>query len=184
VLALVIVAGVVVVLLVAGIVGYLIFRPYLSGEHPASLSTPDELVGLTLSDDPVLTDAALELAARMSEEVGFGDVVAAFYLDPAADERLVLLSGGTTLLRNPGGELEAAFEGARDTGVALSEAVDVDPGPLGGVARCGVADLEGLSVTMCGWADHGSLVVGIFFERPVDESARLLRDIRAEILTR
>ena len=41
-----------------------------------------------------------------------------------------------------------------------------------------------MPLTICAWADHGSWVIGLFFNRPLDESAELLRTIRGEILKR
>ena len=36
-------------------------------------------------------------------------------------------------------------------------------------------------MTVCGWADHGSLVMLIFLSRDFAESATLLRDFRAAL---
>ena len=46
------------------------------------------------------------------------------------------------------------------------------------------ADDGAMPLTICAWADHGSWVIGLFFNRPLDESAELLRTIRGEILKR
>lgn len=182
------IGAVVLVVLVAILIGGVVLvRPYLSGEHPASLSTPPKAAGLEISDDPLLADAAVQLSAMLTSEADLDDAVAAFYVDPAGDDRLVLLAGGTAALRDPEGELDAAFAafGAADAGgVPLTSVATVDPGPLGGTARCGEAVAEGVAVSVCGWADHGSLALVVFFNRPVDESAGLLRDIRADVLSR
>jgi hypothetical protein len=48
----------------------------------------------------------------------------------------------------------------------------------------GQADEDAMPLSICAWADHGSWVIGLFFNRPVNESADLLRVIRSEILKR
>jgi hypothetical protein len=179
------IGAVALVVLVAIVIGGLVLlRPYLSGEHPASLSTPSQVAGLEISDDPLLADAAVQLSALLTSEAELDDAVAAFYSDPGGGDRLVLLAGGTAALRDPAGELDAAFGAAGAGGLPVTGVSPVDPGPLGGTARCGEAVAEGVTVAVCGWADHGSLALMVFFSRSVDESAGLLRDVRAEVLSR
>ena len=57
-------------------------------------------------------------------------------------------------------------------------------GSLGGRVRCGFVDEQGMSLTMCGWADHGSVGLGVFLNRPIDESALLFLHIRQQVVTR
>jgi hypothetical protein len=182
-LPLIVAGALVLVLAVGALLGNSVFRPHLSGEHPATLSTPPEVAGLVLATDPFLEDAAVQMSAALTSEIDFDDVVAAFYHDPADDQRLVLLAGGTAALRDPGEALDDAF-GQAGVGVAITSVDDVDPGPMGGTARCGATTMEDLAASVCGWADHGSVLVAIFLNRSVAEGATLLRDIRAEILVR
>lgn len=56
----------------------------------------------------------------------------------------------------------------------------VDPGPLGGVAKCGVAESNGISVVVYGWAHTGSLGLVYFYDRTSATSAEFV-DIRNEI---
>lgn len=183
-LPLIVAGALVLVLAVGGLVGNTVFRPHLSGEHPATLRTPPEVAGLVLATDPLLEDAAVQLSAALSSEIDFDDVVAAFYHDPADDQRLVLLAGGTAALRDPDAALDDAFRQA-GAGVAITNVEDVDPGPMGGTARCGASTVDqDLAASVCGWADHGSVLVAIFLNRSVAEGAALLRDIRLEILAR
>jgi hypothetical protein len=168
-------------LLAAG--GYVLFRPHFSGHHPASLHTPAEVAGLHRATDPLLEDAAVQLSAALTGEIDLDTAVAAFYLDPTDEERLVLLAGGTGALRHPAEALDDAF-GQAGTGMTITGVSDVDAGPMGGTARCGETTMEEMVAAVCGWADHGSVVLAIFLNRPASEGAGLLRDIRAEILTR
>lgn len=161
--------------------GALFFRPYLSDEYPAHLSTPAQVAGLARSDDPALAEAALELAAMISGELALNDRITAVYLPPDNQEQAVAVFGGTALLRTPERELDQAFQSADAAGFPVAEVRAVEPGPAGGIAKCGQSAIEDLPMSVCGWADHGSLAVGFFFFREVAESAELLRKLRAEI---
>lgn len=184
-----IVWGVVAALLVlCGAGGYVAARPYLA-EWPATLSKPEKLAGLELSTEPALQQAANEIAAGIRKDVEVREAIAAFYHDPAAEEKIVALVGGTAFLMSPKAELDEAFRSAGREGMAISNVRGVDPGPLGGLAQCGTAEQqadggEKIPLSVCAWADHGSLMIGLFFHRPVEEGADLLRRIRTEMLRR
>jgi hypothetical protein len=47
--------------------------------------------------------------------------------------------------------------------------------------KCGTTKTDGSSMAVCGWADHGSLGIAMFPNRPVDESADLLRTMRSSM---
>jgi hypothetical protein len=170
-------------LLLCGIGGYAVARPYLA-EHPATLTTPEQVAGLRLTDDPTVIEFAAQLSATLTDAATFDDVVAAAYRDEAAPDRAVIFLGGTRLQIRPERELEAWFEGYRAGSGDLTGLAAVDPGPLGGHAKCGTSVLEGLEMAVCGWADYGSLGIGLFPNRTTDEGADLLRSVRAEALSR
>lgn len=174
------------VLVLCGVGAWLVARPY-AAEWPAKLSKPERLAGLELSTEPALEQSANEIAAAMRRDVKVHNVVAAYYHDPVAEQRLVGLVGSTAFIMSPKAELDEAFRASG--GMAITGVRDIDPGPMGGLARCGSAERPGeggapVPVSVCAWADHGSFVIGIFYHRPVEESAELLRTIRAEILRR
>lgn len=180
------VTGVVLALLALG--GWFVGRPLLA-QWPATLSKPERLAGLERSTEPALQQAADEIAADIRKDVKVDEAIAAFYHDPAKAEKIVALVGGTAFLASPKAELDEAFRSARGEGMSIGEVVPVNAGPLGGLARCAPAEQKGegdakVPLSVCAWADHGSLLIGLFFHRPVDESAALLRTIRSEMLKR
>jgi hypothetical protein len=156
-------------------------------ESNASLSTPDTVAGLKKSTNPALVPLVNQMLDGLKKDIKLDKAIAAFYEDPKDRQKLVMLVGGTKLLLRPSSELDSAFKGYNDEADAnakIKDVVEVDPGELGGNARCGTAEEDGTTLSLCAWADHGSLVIGGFFNRPVDESAALLRQIRSEILKR
>jgi hypothetical protein len=66
----------------------------------------------------------------------------------------------------------------------LTYGLMVYSGPLGGQERCGSGRLDGRAVSVCAWADHGSLGVGLFAGRSIEGSSPMLQDIRAAIIQR
>lgn len=169
------------VLVGCGCGGFWYARPYLSDEYPATLRTPDEVAGLSRTSQAGLEEAAVQMAATLSTQVGLREPIAAVYVDPADSQRTVAVWGGTALLRDPSARLDDAFREAADSGFPVADAQPVDPGPPNGVARCATGESEGVTMTVCGWADHGSLVMLTFLSRDLAESAALLREFRATL---
>lgn len=165
--------------------GYLFGGRDILAERNATLSTPDTVAGLKKSTNAQLQPFAEKATADLKEESGLTSTIAAFYEDPKDRQKLVMLVGGTKLLLRPESELDDAFRGFNEgADNDVKNVVEVDAGDLGGKARCGSVTEEGTESALCAWADHGSIVLGVFFNRPVNESAALLRQIRSEILTR
>jgi hypothetical protein len=141
---------------------------------------PTTLAGLTKLENAALTKQADETAAKIKTETN-GDTAIAGYYAPAGDAtKTVGLVGVTVKIDSPATELDRAFSGT----LAVNGAREVNPGPMGGLMKCGNTSSGGNAMSVCGWADGGSLVIGIFLNRSVDDSAALLRQIRSEILRR
>lgn len=165
------------------------FWPYAK-EYPASVSLPPLAAGLVRLDDPasVATSRQLELKVRTRHWLA-EDVFAAVYGEPRTGQRQVIIFGATLFLLDPEGNLKAGFDGLAGE-LQLTDVREVPPGPAGGYQRCatgrraGSGDRGEEAVAVCGWADHGSIAIGVFSGRTVDQSAGLLRQLREELVTR
>jgi hypothetical protein len=151
-----------------------------AGEYPARIDLPQTVAGLTKVDNPTLNKTANDTAQKLKTATDADSAVAAYYAPSGDLTKTVGLVGATGRITDPEGELDDVFSGE----MAVSGAEDVDPGPLGGEMRCGTTASNGQALTVCGWADGGSLVLGIFINRSSTDSAELFRQIRAEILKR
>lgn len=153
-------------------------------QKDATLSAPAEIAGLTLDEgeDAVVTIDYLSTA--VNAELNFAETYGAVYADPAGSDRSILLLGGTTLVWQPERDLDRVFDLASEEESRIADVREVDAGPLGGVMKCGTSPVQAGDLVWCGWADHGSVVMGMFPGRSVDESATLLRDIRNAVQTR
>lgn len=151
-----------------------------SGEYPARIDLPQTVAGLTKIDDPQLNKTANDTALQIKTATNADSAVAAYYAPNSDLTKAVGLVGATGRITDPEGELDDAFSGS----LTVTGTSDVDPGPLGGLMRCGNTVNSGQALSVCGWADGGSLMLGIFVNRSVTDSATLFRQIRGEILKR
>jgi hypothetical protein len=152
-------------------------------EYPASVSVPAQAAGLARLDDSKTRQTTQDLEGKVrSQYLLIEDVFAAVYAEPETGDNPVTVFGATRFITDPAGDLKSDLP--KLTSATITDSRDLDSGPLGGTLRCGNSESGGSTVVICGWADHGSIGVGIFTGRSVDASAGLLRDLRAAIVSR
>lgn len=178
------VLGVLVVAAGAGIAAAITLGPsYLRilDQKDATLATPERAAGLTLDDTEPARGTADYLRTALAADLGLDNTVGGVYTDPDAPSRSVIFVGGTTLLRSPEKDLDRALSLLSDEASAVTGVRSFPSGELGGVLKCGTTTADGSALTVCGWADHGSIALVLFPDRSIDDSASLLRDMRIEI---
>ncbi|MEV2242051.1 hypothetical protein [Micromonospora sp. NPDC049891] len=144
---------------------------------------PDTLAGRPKITDPELQQAADDIVRDIRSTVtNETSAVGAFYGDPA-DEDLVMIAGASGLMSDPKQELDAAVQ-SLSADLDLSNMTPVDPGPLGGEARCGDGGSEGVPLGICTWADRGSVgLIVMFFSSRADAQAEFVT-IRGQVQQR
>jgi hypothetical protein len=126
------------------------------------LTAPDSIGSRSKNTDPQLNEslqnATRSLMTKMSSS-GIGEPVGAFY-GSAEKKDLMMIFGVPT---PPGaGALPDTMVDQMFTmmgtisGARAGEAHPVDPGPLGGNAKCADLDLKGVPAAFCAWSDAGS----------------------------
>lgn len=166
----------------AAVMGYTGWR--ISSQKDATLVAPDRVAELTIDRTENGLQSADYLTTALSAEVDLDKAVGAIYTDTGTTDQNVLFFGGTTLIWTPEADLDAAFDLVSDDQSAVTGLHEVDAGELGGTMKCGSTTADGSDMTVCGWADHGSLALAMFPNRPEADSAALLREIRAAAQTR
>lgn len=157
--------------------------PYLR-QWPATVKLTPQVAGLRQRTDPRTRIEMATLAFRLrTGHLLARNVFAAVYAQPGHDDRDVTLFGAAEFIANPGRSLDGAL-GGLPGGATAAGVHDVPAGPLGGYQRCGTATVSGDRVVVCGWADHGSVAVGLFAGRDERHGAALLREVRAAVLHR
>jgi hypothetical protein len=156
--------------------------PSLAADYPARIDLPDTVAGLTkVVGNATLDKTANDTALQIKTATNADSAVAAYYAPGSDLTRTVGLFGATGRISNPKGELDEAFT---SDDLVVTGVQTVDPGPLGGDMRCGNMASNGQALSVCGWADGGSLMMGIFLNRSLTDSGTLFRQIRGEILKR
>ncbi|NGM15509.1 hypothetical protein [Verrucosispora sioxanthis] len=153
-------------------------------QKDARLALPEQVSGLRLDSSDRAASTADYLRSGLAADIELDSSFGAVYQDPAEARRSVLIFGGTTLLWQPERDLESLFELMADETAAVTGLRGVSPGRLGGVMKCGSTGGEGGDFAVCGWADHGSVVLAMFPGRSIDESAGLLRQLRESMQSR
>ncbi|MGC1210424.1 MAG: hypothetical protein WA890_04035 [Micromonospora sp.] len=148
------------------------------------LASPVTVAGLTRDDSERARSTADYLRSGFAADIDLDRSFGTVYSDPADAKRAVLVFGGTTLLWQPERDLDSLFGLMADETGKVNGLHEVEAGRLGGVMKCGTTSGDGGDFAICGWADHGSVVMAMFPGRAVDDSAGLLRHIREGIQTR
>jgi hypothetical protein len=161
--------------------GFVFGKPILD-EYPAKVTAGDSIAGFDKSTNPEL----VSLSEQMNTEFKAGSeldttAVGVYHKAGDEDQKVVMVVAGSALLLRPQNELASAFDSMSTGGLTVTGTHSVDPGPLGGHAQCGTSVTGGVKLAVCGWADHGSLGMIMFFDRGITESERLLPDFRKEI---
>ncbi|MEU5726063.1 hypothetical protein ABZ783_30145 [Micromonospora sp. NPDC047738] len=153
-------------------------------QKDTTLDTPAKVAGLTRDDSEGARTTADYLRNGFAADIDLDRSFGTVYSDPADAKRAVLVFGGTTLLWQPERDLDTLFGLMADETGKVSGLHEVDAGRLGGVMKCGSTSGDGGDFAVCGWADHGSVVMAMFAGRPVDGSAVLFRQLREGIQSR
>jgi hypothetical protein len=152
-------------------------------QKDATLAMPDTIGNLTRDDSDAAKATATDLVTALRASIELDASQGAVYSN---EDQTVMLFGGTTLLWNPEQELDTVLTLMEDKDEqGLRDLKMVDPGPLGGIMKCGLSEaLSASAMAICGWADHGSIALALFPAHTADEAAALLRDLRAASLKR
>ncbi|HET8658510.1 MAG TPA: hypothetical protein VFM55_05885 [Micromonosporaceae bacterium] len=150
-------------------------------QRNTELKLAQETAGLRLDESPEAQSTADYLRTALAASMELKSTVGAVYADPVERSLSVVFIGGTATLRSPETDLDRLFRLVTDKADAVSGVRTVPPGPLGGVMKCGASTGAEDPMAVCGWADNGSVAIAMFPNRQIDESATLLRTMRADL---
>ncbi|MFG2168353.1 hypothetical protein ACGFLU_25785 [Micromonospora chersina] len=152
----------------------------LSAQYPARASLPDQLGSLRLRQDEPSQAAAEELKSQVRQSHLLAeDTFAGIY--GTTDGKRVTLFGGTGFRLSPESDAEAELARLTDR-YALKPSVPVETGVRGRYERCAIGRADGDAVVVCTSVDHGSLATGVFTRLSLDDSGRLLDELREQVV--
>ncbi|MEU7616103.1 hypothetical protein AB0B27_08400 [Micromonospora rifamycinica] len=147
---------------------------------PIRLVTPSTLGGRAKSTDPELRRIADQMVRDMKSEVrNETGAVSAFY-GSAASRNMVMMAGASGPVILPEQELNDAVKGL-GTSLAVTKMSTIEPGPLGGVAKCGDGKASGIALGVCVWADHGSVGMIVMYFSSATKAQSEFASIRGQI---
>lgn len=149
------------------------------GAPQPTITLPDSVLGLP-RDPAASAEAGLQLRAAVP--AGLTNPQTAVY-GRLPGALLVLAAGAGTA--SPAAGLDGFRRSFERSGGALTGATDVDPGPLGGLARCWIAADIATDAVVCGFADTFSLVATTdLLGGGIPAAAERGRQVRAQTVRR
>ena len=142
------------------------------------VAAPDKLGNRAKLTDSTHTKLAADTETAIKRDSRISTAVVAYYgtADPKKDK--VYLAAATTTTAMTKAAFEATFNGmAKEAGLAdMTGVTDVEPGPMGGFAKCGMLKIETIPTAACAWADEGSFVTVMWYNK------QLSNQIKAELI--
>ena len=179
-----IILGTLLAIVIVGGLGLAVAGWRVNSQKDATLTTPAQIGSLAVDQSEDGKSTADYLTTALSAEVDLDKTVGAVYRDKGDPAKSVLFFGGTALIWSPESDLDSTFDIIADDQGAVRNIHKVDAGTLGGTMKCGATATADGDMTVCGWADHGSLALALLPGRSEAESANLLRQIRSASQTR
>ena len=158
--------------------GYLTWVP--AAQFPVTAVPPQTVGDLSLRDDSASRRSVARLKQQLRDAGARGDVFAGIYTD--GNGKRVTIFGTTGLRVTPKADVEAELRRLADQ-FGLRDLQPYDLGETGAHERCGIGTVDGDTVVVCGWADHGSLGTVVANRRSVSDSAQLTGILRSAVLT-
>ncbi|SCL31489.1 hypothetical protein [Micromonospora inyonensis] len=141
---------------------------------------PETLNGRPKVTEPGLVAASEQMAAEIKKDVPEAtSQVGGFYGDVNKND-LVMIVGVSGVMADPQKEMNDAIS-AISGELGATNMAAVEPGPLGGEAKCGDGTSEGVKLGICVWADRGSLGMVVIYFKTGKEAAAEFGTIRAAI---
>ena len=120
---------------------------------------PATLGGRAKVTDPALTGDLSSLDSELSKVPGATGSVSGLYGDVQKQD-LVMVAAASSITGSEQERFDEFTSGMNSGGMQLTNLTDTDPGPLGGIAKCGDSDTGGVKMAICVWSDNGS--IGMF----------------------
>ncbi|WP_328424932.1 hypothetical protein OG470_15570 [Micromonospora sp. NBC_00389] len=144
------------------------------------VSAPATLAGRPKNTDPQLQSVADAMVAEMKTTAqNETSAVGAFYGDPAKQD-LFMIAAASGLMTDPKKELDDAVAGLSSE-LGMASMATVEPGPLGGDARCGDGKAKDVPVGICVWADRGSVGMVIMYYKSAAQVKAEFVTIRGQV---
>lgn len=142
---------------------------------------PETLGGRAKITEPqIQTQIDSTITAMQSALPGASSTVGAAYGDLAKQDMIMIMAVSHVSV-DPEDTMNDAMSGMNQGGLVSDNMASVDPGPLGGVAKCGDGSASGIDFAICSWADKGSWGAVIYYFKKVADLQPEFVSIRGAI---
>jgi hypothetical protein len=129
---------------------------------------PATLGGRAKVTDPNLSTSLLPLNNELQKVPGATATVTGLYGD-VQEQDLVMVAAASSITGSPQERFDEFTSGMTSEGMQLTNFTDTDPGPLGGIAKCGDSDAGEVDMAICVWSDNGSIgMFAMLFKKKAD----------------
>ncbi|WP_198348138.1 hypothetical protein [Plantactinospora sp. KBS50] len=144
--------------------------------------TPDELNGRPKATEPQMQKLSDDMRSGMEDALPQSTGTVGQFYGSSAKRDLVMVTAASGRVTEQAKQVDDAIREFGNTGPTIEGVHSIDPGPLGGTAKCGDAQAAaGVSVGVCVWADGGSVgLIGMFFKTAKDVEVEFV-DMRGQI---
>lgn len=149
-------------------------------EKTITIVEPRTLGGRPKLTDDQFKDIADQLKSDLADIPNARNTVGALY-GRVDKQDIVVIAGVEADVDNPTQELNGTFLGAGVGGLKVTGITSIEPGPLGGVAKCGKANASGTNMVLCAWADDGSVGWIIWYFKTITKAKAEFAKLRGEI---
>lgn len=155
-----IIFGVIVLLCVAGGVAvFFVARDKVAEVVDAAKITvvePTTLGGRPKADNPALQSTGDGLGGIMSNVPGATGSVGAIYGDLEKQD-IVMVAAASSINGSAEDRFNELSTSTSGGGLKIENLTATEPGPLGGIAKCGDTNSAGVPMAVCIWSDNGSV---------------------------
>ena len=115
-----------------------------------------------------MQSSVTSLDGVMSNVPGATGSVGGIYGDPSKQD-IVMVVAASSINGSAQSRYDEFSSGLTGGGVKIENLADTDPGPLGGIAKCGDTDSSGVAMAICVWSDNGSTgMFAMLFKKKAD----------------
>jgi hypothetical protein len=145
------------------------------------ITEPKTLGGRPKINDPSLTATTKTMTSELLDE--YPDATSSFgaFYGVPAKKTLVMALGVEAPIPDPALEVTKNFAGMGLSGTQIKNIVPASTGSLGGTAKCGSSQTNGVSLAVCSWADDGSSGMIVFYYKSVTKAKAEFPALRAQI---
>jgi hypothetical protein len=154
--------------------------PPATGGGKVTIAAPKTLGGRPKLTDDQFAQMADSLKAGLSQLPNATNSVGALY-GTLAKQDMVVLAAAEAPIDDPQATLDALFGSPGLSGMKVSNVTSAPTGSLGGSAKCGNPETSGSNLTLCTWADEGSLGMLIWYDKSIASAKAEFPRLRAQI---